>query len=457
MDLAGKKIIVIGLGRTGVAVARFLLKKGSHLVIADDKTADQLAQQVAQVQSLAGTDSRRVELCLGDSAVPLGMGLDLAVVSPGVPLHHPVVNAATAAGVPVISEIELAYHFLKGRVVGVTGSNGKTTCTLMIGAILARQYAKTFVSGNIGVPLIDQVELADESSWHSVELSSFQLEGIDCFRPNVAVMLNLTPDHLDRHGSLERYRRAKERIFKNQTSADVAVLNSDDITVAGMTPAVRASILWFSRKQPVTRGLFVRDERIFLTMGGSERELLPVREIPLRGSHNVENVLACAAAGVAAGVAPQQIAQAVRHFKAPEHRLEHVETIGGVAFYNDSKATNLDAAVKAIDAFSEPLVVIMGGRDKGADFSTLRPVAKDRVKQLILMGEAAASIENALAHEVPTCRVGDIEEAVRMAFGQAQAGDVVLLAPACASFDMFRDYEQRGDAFKSAVRRLREK
>src|SRR2546428_6143085 len=262
MDLEGKTILVMGLARTGVAAARFLLKRGSDLLIFDDKTESELGEQVAQVRAIAGDDPCRVKLYLGGTSVQTFAGLDLVVLSPGVPLSHPTVQAAGGAGVPIISEIELAYRFLKGKIVAITGSNGKTTCTAMIGAILKKKYSKVFVSGNIGPPLIDQVELEDESSWHSVELSSFQLESIDQFRPDVAVMLNLTPDHMDRYANMERYAAAKERIFRNQRPTDAAILNADDPMVAAMAPRLRAGILRFSSQRPVQEGVFAAPEAI---------------------------------------------------------------------------------------------------------------------------------------------------------------------------------------------------
>ncbi|HEY3128085.1 MAG TPA: UDP-N-acetylmuramoyl-L-alanine--D-glutamate ligase [Acidobacteriota bacterium] len=456
MDLAGKTILVIGLARTGLAAARFLLNRGSDLLIFDDKTESELGEQVAQVRAIAACDPYRVNLCLGGTSVRTFAGLDLVVLSPGVPLSHPTVQAAAGAGVPIISEIELAYRFLKGKIVAITGSNGKTTCTTMIGAILKMKYSKVFVSGNIGPPLIDQLEAEDESSWHAVELSSFQLESVDQFRADVAVMLNLTPDHIDRYGNMERYATAKERIFRNQRATDAAILNADDPLVAAMAPRLQARIFWFSRQRPVQEGVFAALETIWMKARGREQQILRISEIPLRGSHNVENVLACAAAGIAAGVAPGQIADAVRRFEPVEHRLEYVDAIDDVAFFNDSKATNVESAMKALEAFSEPLRVIMGGRDKGADFSTLRRSLTPRVKELILIGEAASKIEKALGDLVPARRAADMEEAVRVAFQHARPGDVVLLAPACASFDMFRNFEERGKVFKAAVLKLKQ-
>ncbi|MBI3941115.1 MAG: UDP-N-acetylmuramoyl-L-alanine--D-glutamate ligase [Acidobacteria bacterium] len=457
MDLASKSILVVGLGRTGVSVARFLLMRGANILVTDDKNEPELSGQIGQVWAAAGHDSSRVKLCLGGT-LPLQFGkLVLVVLSPGVPVTHPSVRWAVACGVPVISEIELAYRFLKGRTVGITGSNGKTTCTALIGLILAKQYRKTFVSGNIGVPLIDRVEAEDETCWHSIELSSFQLETVDQFRPNVAVLLNLTPDHMDRYKDMKAYQSAKSRIFANQRQDDVAVLNADDARVASMAAALRARVLWFGRQRPVCRGAFVKDARIFIRTDDGEAALLPLSDIRLRGDHNVENVLACTAAGVAAQVEPERIAEAVRDFKAMEHRLEQVETVAGVAFFNDSKATNVDAAAKALQAFREPLVVIMGGRDKGADFATLREIAKGRVRHLVLLGEAAPKIQSALGAQIAASCVADMRAAVRVAFSMARAGDIVLLAPGCASFDMFRDYQERGQVFKAAVCELKEK
>lgn len=455
MDWGGKWILVIGLGKTGVSVSRFLLKRGARLIVTDDKTEQDLADQLRRLGSATGKDASTAKLYLAGTLPQPFEKPALAVLSPGIPVSHRTVKWATDRGIPVISEIELAFRHLQGRVVAITGSNGKTTCTALIGSVLARQYPKTFVSGNIGEPMIDQVERDDPTSWHSVELSSFQLETIDQFRPDVAVLLNLTPDHLDRYPGMEEYGKAKERIFRNQRPEDIAILNADDPRVAGMAARVPSRIFWFSQSVLPRQGVFVDRGRIVSHLEGRRQDLMAVAEIPLRGEHNVANVLACAAAGVAAGVDPQLIADAVRNFKAVEHRLEFVERISGVAFFNDSKATNVDAAIMALRAFQEPEVVIMGGRDKNADFSELREHAMGRVRHLVLLGEAAPGIEAALRGDIPVYRADSMEDAVRKAFSFAHSGDIVLLAPACASFDMFRDYQHRGQVFKEAVRKLK--
>jgi UDP-N-acetylmuramoylalanine--D-glutamate ligase len=454
MDLQGKRILIAGLARTGLATARFLLKRGSDLVIVDDKPEAKLGVEIEQVRKFAEKDACPVKLCLGGTSPQRFDRLDLLVLSPGVPPTHPIVQAARAAAVPVISEIELAFRFLKGKIVAITGSNGKTTCTAMIGAILKRKYPKVRISGNIGEPLIGQVEGEDETTWHSVELSSFQLEAIDRFRPGVAVMLNLTPDHMDRYESMHAYAASKERIFENQSSEDIAVLNADDPLVAAMSKQVRARVRWFSRQKRLA-GVHVHEGKVCAQIDGNQIDLLEVTDIPLRGAHNVENVLACVAAGLSAGVSAAQIAEAVRAFRSVEHRLEHVETIEGVAFFNDSKATNVDSAIKSLQSFTEPLLVILGGRDKGSDFSVMREAVQQHARQLILIGESTSKIERALGDAVSALRAGSMEEAVKIGFTQARPGEVVLLAPACASFDMFHDYEDRGRAFKEAVRKLR--
>ena len=455
MDLAGKEVLVVGLARTGTAAARFLLSKGARLLIVDDREAAQLSPQIDQVLTAAGGDITRVKLCLGGTSLPPSANPAWLVLSPGVPLTHPAVATAARRGIPIISEIELASQFLKGSIAGITGSNGKTTCTTLLGAILARRY-RTCVSGNIGRPLIDCIDWDDESVWHSVELSSYQLETIDRFCPRIAMLLNLSPDHLDRYGSMERYAAAKCRIFMNQTSSETAVLNADDPLVAASAQAVRARVLWFSGRGMPAEGLGVREGAVTARTREFQGEVMQVSEIRLRGAHNVENVVACCAAGLAAGVNPSDIAQAVREFRPVAHRLEYVATIRGVQFYNDSKATNVDAAAKAIEAFEEPLVAIMGGRDKGSDFSTLAPLVERRLRHLVLIGEAGPKIARALGGRVPWSACADMREAVATAFARATSGDVVVLAPACASFDMFRDYEQRGEVFKAEVSALHE-
>jgi UDP-N-acetylmuramoylalanine--D-glutamate ligase len=375
------------------------------------------------------------------------------VVSPGVPSKLPALEAARARGIPVWSEIELAWRFLRGKLVAITGSNGKTTTTSLVAHILKTSGIHTLVGGNIGVPLLALVESSTDSSVTVAEISSFQLETIDEFRPEVGAMLNLTPDHLDRHASFEEYAAAKMRMFENQLDRDAAVLNADDPEVAKRMPS-RPHVYWFSRQKRVASGAFLRDGQIVFRTNGSEVPLLRRDEVSLRGEHNLENVLAACATAYLGGADPVGIAAGVRTFRGVEHRLEFVAEVGGVSFYNDSKATNVDASLKAIEAFPGPLIVILGGKDKGAPHAPLREPLRQRGRLAILIGASAEKIGSELAGAVPLADAGTLERAVEMAVEVAQPGDTVLLAPACASFDQFENYEHRGRVFKELVARI---
>jgi UDP-N-acetylmuramoylalanine--D-glutamate ligase len=349
----------------------------------------------------------------------------------------------------------LAWRFLRGKLVAITGSNGKTTTTALVGHIFESAGIPTIVAGNIGTPLISRVSETSDSSVTVLEASSFQLELIDQFRPDIALLLNVTPDHLDRHPSLEAYAKAKARIFENQAESDAAILNADDEGAQQLTP-VKPRVFWFSRTKRVASGVFLRDDQIILRRDGDETVLLKRADIGLRGEHNVENVMAAAAAAFLSGVAPRSIASAVRSFAAVEHRLEFVAEINGVSYFNDSKATNVDATLKALDAFPTNLLVILGGKDKGGDFTLLRDALKKHAKQALLIGAAAEKIGGQIAGSVAAETVGTIERAVARAAEIAKPGDTVLLAPACASFDQFQNYEHRGRVFKQRVRQLQE-
>jgi UDP-N-acetylmuramoylalanine--D-glutamate ligase len=355
----------------------------------------------------------------------------------------------------VIGEIELAAQFLPGPIVAITGSNGKTTTTTLTGDILNAGGLQALVGGNIGTPAISLAERATRETAIVLEVSSFQLETIQTFRPKVAVVLNVTPDHLDRHKTFETYVDAKARIFENQRGDDFAVLNEDDATCVEMAARTKAQVFWFSRKKEVKHGAWVREGKILFRDGsgeGTQREIMQVSEIPLKGAHNLENVLAAVCAGALMGCAPEKIRQAVREFKAVEHRLEFVATIDGVDYYNDSKATNVDATIKALESFPANIHLILGGKDKGSDYSVLNDLLRQRVKRVYTIGGAAEKIESQIrAVNVEIVRAVTLENAVRKANAAAVAGDVVLLAPACASFDQFKSYEHRGQVFKEVV------
>jgi UDP-N-acetylmuramoylalanine--D-glutamate ligase len=449
IELAGKRVLVVGLARTGIATALFCAARGARVTSTEERPESQIPETAAKLRA-AG-----VRLELGGHKAQTFIEQDLIVPSPGVPLILPSLAAARAVGIPVWSEIELASRFLRGRLVCITGSNGKTTTTSLIGHILESAGLPVQVAGNIGTPLISRVDVSSDGGFTVVEASSFQLEAISAFRPDVAVLLNVTPDHLDRHGSLEAYRRAKARIFENQTEHDAAVLNADDVAVTACAPSGPA-VYWFSRHNRVPSGCFVRDDEIVFGRDGSETVLLRRREIGLRGDHNVENVLAAAAAATLVGVEPPAIAEAVRTFAGVEHRIEFVATISGVEYFNDSKATNVDATIKALDAFPGNLLVILGGKDKGGDYTILRKSLREHARMVLLIGAAADKIESQLGGVVPVERAGTMAHAVEIAEERARPGDTVLLAPACASFDQFESYEHRGRVFKQLVRSLAE-
>jgi UDP-N-acetylmuramoylalanine--D-glutamate ligase len=450
IELAGKQVLVVGLARTGVATALFCAARGARVTATEERPESQVAETAAKLRA-AG-----VALELGGHKAQTFVQQDLIVPSPGVPLTMPALAAARAIGIPVWSEMELAWRFLRGRLVCITGSNGKTTTTSLVGHILETARLPVQVAGNIGTPLISRVDVSSDAGFTVVEASSFQLESISAFRPDIAVLLNLTPDHLDRHGSFEQYGRAKARIFENQTESDAAVVNADDAAAPQYAPS-GPRVFWFSRQKRVASGCFLRGDEIVFRRDGSETILLRRQDIGLRGDHNVENVLAAAAAATLAGVEPPAIAEGVRSFAGVEHRIEFVATIAGVEYFNDSKATNVDATLKALDAFSGDLLVILGGKDKGCDYTILRKTLRQHTRAVLLIGAAADKIEQQLGGVVPIERAGTMARAVELAAERARPGDTVLLAPACASFDQFESYEHRGRVFKQLVRGLAER
>ena len=447
IDLAGKRVLVVGLARTGMVASVFAAAYGASVTATDEKPESELGEAAARLRAA------EVKLELGRHTPATFLEQDLIVLSPGVPARLPALELARARGIPVWSEIELAWRLLRGKLVAITGSNGKTTTTALVAHILKTAGIPTLVGGNIGVPLLSLVESSADSSVTVAEISSFQLEAIEAFRPEIGVLLNLTPDHLDRHASFEDYARAKMRLFENQLDRDAAVLNADDPEVTRRMPS-RPHVFWFSRQKRVAEGTFLRDGQIFFRAEGAEIPLARRDQIPLRGEHNVENVLAACAAAYLAGAEPAAISSGVQTFRGVEHRLEFVAETGGVAFYNDSKATNVDAALKAIEAFPGPLIVILGGKDKGSPYMPLREALRGRARMAILIGAAAEKIAADIGDAVPIERASTLDRAVRLAMERARPGDVVLLAPACSSFDQFVNYEQRGRVFKELVAKL---
>ena len=447
IELRNKRILVVGLARTGIATALFCAARGARVAATDTRAEKELGDTVAALRK-AG-----VALELGGHRQELVLDADLIIPSPGVPADAPLLKFARSKGVTIWSEIELAYRFLKGRLIGITGSNGKTTTTSLIEHILRSAGFSTILAGNIGTPLISCVDKSSDKTVTVAELSSFQLELIEKFRPSISVFLNLTPDHLDRHHTLESYGAAKARIFENQTESDSGVLNADDPGTTPYAPA-KPQVLWFSRKQRVAQGAFVKEGEILFRREGAEETILKLTDIPLAGAHNVENVLAAVAATRLAGAEPAAIAKGVRSFAGVEHRLEFVAEIGGVRFYNDSKATNVDATLKALDAFPGRILIILGGKDKGSDYTVLQAPLREKAILALLIGAAAGKIEKQIAGSVAIEQAGTLERAVETAAHAARAGDVVLLAPACASFDQFQNYEHRGRVFKELVHQL---
>ncbi len=447
MELKNKRVLVVGLARTGVATALFCAARGAIVTATESRTEAEIGEAVTRLRA-AG-----VTLELGGHQEKTFLEQDLIVPSPGVPADAPLLLAARGKGVAIWSEIELAYRFLQGTLIGITGSNGKTTTTSLVEHILKGTALPTILAGNIGTPLISCVDGMSKTTVTVVELSSFQLELIDTFRPNISVLLNLTPDHLDRHHTMDSYAAAKARIFENQTEGDAAILNADDPAAVPYAPT-RPRSYWFSRKHQLAQGAYVCGDEIVFRNHGKEEAVMARRDVPLVGEHNLENVLAAVAATRLAGADAAAVARGVRSFAGVEHRLEFVAELGGVRYYNDSKATNVDATLKALDSFPGRILVILGGKDKGSDYTVLQGPLRKKAVLAMLIGAAAEKIDKQIAGSVAIDRAGTLERAVETASHAARPGDVVLLAPACASFDQFENYEHRGRVFKDLVRQL---
>ncbi len=432
------------MAQSGLAVVEFLVAKGARVRAVDAKPLDQLKG--------AGGELERLGVPFSVQAAGVLEGADLVVISPGVPADLDELEAARRGGVPVVGEVELAGQFLEGKTIGITGANGKTTTTALVGHILRESGVPAQVGGNIGTPVTAMIASSRPGQWNVLELSSFQLETIERFRAHIGVCMNVTPDHLDRHHTFENYANAKARLFETQQAGDFAILNADDPVTASYSGRTKAYVVWFSFR--AGRGEIVADDKAIYYKG---RSFLDVSDIPLRGRHNVENTMAAAGAAHMAGAPLEAIAAAVKTFPGVEHRIEFVRKLSGIDFYNDSKATNVDATMKAIDAFPGGLWIILGGKDKGSDYTVLCDPLRSKAKAALLVGAAAAKIKAHLGDAVRLIEAGTIEEAVRAAYREAVPGDTVLLAPACASFDQFNGYEHRGRVFKELVRELEEK
>jgi UDP-N-acetylmuramoylalanine--D-glutamate ligase len=441
MRFDGIKALVVGMKRSGVASANLLLREGANVRATDLKPLAELPEAAA------------LGIPFAQQTPEVFLNCDLIVISPDVPADLPPLEAARRRGVRVVGEVELAAPFLKGMTIGITGSNGKTTTTSLTGHILREAGFPVQVGGNIGTPVTAMVDSSRADGWNVLELSSFQLETIEEFRAHIGLALNVTQNHLDRHHTFESYAAAKGRLFETMQHWDFAVLNREDPVCVSYAQRTAATPHWFSSRREVTPGAFLCADRLVL----DGQSLMEAGEIPIRGRHNIENVLAASIAAARAGVSHTAIASAVRTFRAVEHRLEFVRNLSGVDFYNDSKATSVDATLKAVDAFSGGLWVILGGKDKGLDYSLLREPLAAKARAALLIGAAAPKIAGQLSGAVELVEARTVEQAVAQAYAAARPGDTVLLAPACASFDQFRSYEHRGEVFKQIVNQLQPK
>jgi UDP-N-acetylmuramoylalanine--D-glutamate ligase len=466
MQIKNKNIVVVGLGRTGLATARFLHQKGARVLVADTADEAQLGDSVRTLREMG------VALELGPHRIASFQNADLIVVSPGVPHTIEPIEQAKSRGIPLMSEVELASRFIKEPIVAVTGTNGKTTTTELLGQMLQNSGVSVFVGGNIGNPLIEYVRSGQKKQVVVAEISSFQLDTIDSFRPKVSVLLNITADHLDRYPDFEAYADSKIRVFKNQQADDVAVLNGSDPLIRSKTKEIKSQRLFFPAPGAGEQGAVLNGKRIILNLDKLKRiqsairnphsafrnpEYLDIAKIRLRGRHNFENACAASLAALASGATLEAIQKTLAYFKGLAHRLERVATVNGVHYYNDSKATNVDGVLRALDSFSKPILLLMGGRDKGSNFGLLQDPIRAHAKELIVMGEAAEAIRSALGQQLPTKVAASMQDAITMAFQDADPEDVVLFSPGCASFDWYNNYAERGDDFRRAVEKIKKR
>lgn len=442
----GKKVLVIGAARSGLAGAEFLAKHGWQVVLTDMK----------QVEAVDNLQALGVSFVWGQQPDVAAIAPDLIVISPGVPLTIPPVVEARARQIPVIGELELAYENCQAPFVAITGTNGKTTTTTLTGELLKKTGKQVFVGGNIGVPLISYVENLQPQDVVVAEVSSFQLETTETFRPHLALMINLTPDHLDRHGDMAGYLAAKAKIFANQKESDYLVLNYDDEALRGLEKQSRGTVIFFSQRHKLEQGVYLDGTQVVLKLNGTETVICDASEIAIKGKHNLENAMGAIALAYLSGVTPADIREVLRSFPGVEHRLEPVRTLRDVLYVNDSKGTNPDSTIKALEAYDRPVVIILGGKNKGSDFTQLAQLVKERVKKAVVLGQAKPVIVEALekADFHDYMETDTFEEAVAAAAAAAEAGDLVLLSPACASWDMFNSYEERGRLFKELVAAL---
>lgn len=447
MELKGKKFAVIGMGKTGIATAAFLGSRGASVVAADEKPVDAWGEAFGK---LAG----QAWLSVGAHDPSVLDGVDYVIPSPAIAPHSEILQAAQKKNIPILSEIELAYRFIRVPIVVVAGTNGKTTTTTLLGEILKQAGKKVFVCGNIGTPLIEYASLAQTDDFIVAEISSFQLQWIDTFRAHAAMLLNITCDHIDYHGSFEAYRRTKARVFENQQKNDLAILNAEDETQQGLASSVKSQAVYFSSRRELPQGIFPDGADIVYRRPDGSEERYPAGMISMPGLHNVENVMAAIVAARFCGCAPESIIATVSHFRGLAHRIEFSGRKNDVEFYDDSKGTNVDAVVRALETFSKPVILLLGGRDKDGDFAVLRPLLGKKVRQVILFGEARDRIAPQIGTDVPVSKEPTLKAATLAAYRDARPGDIVLLSPGCASFDEFNNYKERGDRFKEVVRGL---
>lgn len=441
-------MVILGAARSGISCARLLCRKGARVILTDKKDTAEIRQLLTPLEH-AG-----LETVLGNHPLSLLKGADFLVISPGIPSDVSIVLHARKKHIPVWSEIEVAFRFLPCPLIAVSGTNGKTTTTSLLGEIFKKSGRKTFVCGNIGLPVSEIAPKATPEAFVVAEISSFQLENISSFKPYVSVMLNITSDHLDRYPTFAAYKKAKKNMYRYQDKHDYAVLNYDDQEVRTLEKDITAHSVFFSRKKKLSTGVWVDQGTIWSSFGGKKERIIPVRDIALPGPHNLENTLAAVVCAKIAGVGNNDIVSVLTTFAGVEHRLELVRTLGKVKFVNDSKATNVDSVVKALESFANSILLIAGGRDKGSPYYPLKELVQKKVKALIVLGEAAERMVMQLGDVTSTYRVATLQEAVRLGAQLARAGDIVLLSPACASFDMFKNYEQRGKLFRKYVREL---
>lgn len=447
MDLNGKRTVIIGMGKTGIATARFLGAQGARVVVTDEKPRHQWESPYEQIANEKWLET-------GTYNAGILRGADLVIPSPGVPPDNEILLAAVQEKIPVISEIELAYRFLKSPIIAVTGTNGKTTTTTLLGKILTQAGKKVFVGGNIGNPLIEYAGNPQTADFIVAEISSFQLQWMEDFHPFIAVLLNVTYDHINYHGSFAEYLRIKSRIFSNQVKADFAILNADDPLQKSMAQSIRAQVICFSSATELPHGIYLKDNTIYFKPFDRPEESFPLSMIKITGRHNVENVMAAIMVARISGCDRDSIIAAITDFSGLPHRIEFTAEKKGVRFYDDSKGTNVGSVVRALDTFSAPVILLLGGRDKDGDFATLQPLLAKKVKKVILFGEARDRIGSLLGEVIPSEKQATLHKAIASAFKNATTGDVVLLSPGCASFDEFKNYKERGNFFKDIVRKL---